>query len=67
MSIPGLSSLGQSYGNSSSQAGSGTKPGGGNSNEDLLAKAEAVAREGFELSLKAKQITNKYAAAKEVR
>lgn len=50
-----------------SQAGSGTKQGAGNSNEDLLGKAEAIAREGFELSLKAKQITNKYAAAKEVR
>jgi hypothetical protein len=41
--------------------------GGGKSNEELLGKAEAIAREGFELSLKAKQITNKYAAAKEVR
>ncbi|WP_330211625.1 hypothetical protein [Pseudomonas sp. AM4(2022)] len=40
---------------------------GGKSNEELLGKAEAIAREGFELSLKAKQITNKYAAAKEVR
>ncbi|MCS4247209.1 MULTISPECIES: hypothetical protein [unclassified Pseudomonas] len=45
----------------------GTKPGTGNSSDDLLDKAEAIAREGFELSLKAKQITNKYAAAKEVR
>jgi hypothetical protein len=49
------------------QPGSGTKPGSGNSSDDLLDKAEAIAREGFELSLKAKQITNKYAAAKEVR
>ncbi|WP_133298359.1 hypothetical protein [Pseudomonas sp. GL93] len=46
----------------SSSGGSGSK-----SNEELLGKAEAIAREGFELSLKAKQITNKYAAAKEVR
>lgn len=41
--------------------------GGGSGGDDLLGKAEAIAREGFELSLKAKQITNKYAAAKEVR
>lgn len=41
--------------------------GGGNGGDDLLGKAEAIAREGFELSLKAKQITNKYSAAKEVR
>lgn len=40
---------------------------GSSGNDDLLGKAEAIAREGFELSLKAKQITNKYAAAKEVR
>ncbi|WP_460131630.1 hypothetical protein [Pseudomonas sp. S1_E04] len=40
---------------------------GGSGGDDLLGQAEAVAREGFLLSLKAKQITNKYAAAKEVR
>lgn len=66
MSIPSISSN-NGTSNATTQASSGTKPGGGNSNEDLLGKAEAIAREGFELSLKAKQITNKYAAAKEVR
>ncbi|NVZ49882.1 hypothetical protein HX792_06015 [Pseudomonas sp. B6002] len=63
MSIQGLSPLNTN----SFLPGSGTKPGTGNSSDDLLDKAEAIAREGFELSLKAKQITNKYAAAKEVR
>lgn len=67
MIIPGLSS-GSNYTSASvSQPGSGTKPGGGSGGDDLLDKAEAIAREGFELSLKAKQITNKYSAAKEVR
>jgi hypothetical protein len=65
MSISGLSSATQSSYNTLSQPGSGTKP--GNGGDDLLDKAEAIAREGFELSLKAKQITNKYSAAKEVR
>lgn len=66
MSISGVSS---SVNNTSaSQASSGTNSGTDKkSNQDLLDKAEAVAREGFELSLNAKQITNKYAAAKEVR
>jgi len=67
MNIPGLSSALNYTSASASQAGSGTKPGTGNSGDDLLDKAEAIAREGFELSLKAKQITNKYSAAKEVR
>lgn len=67
MSISGVSPSVNSTTASSFQPGSGTKPGSGNSNDDLLDKAEAIAREGFELSLKAKQITNKYAAAKEVR
>ena len=66
MNISGISAS-NGINNAASQASSGTKPGGGNSNEELLGKAEAIAREGFELSLKAKQITNKYAAAKEVR
>lgn len=67
MSIPGISSSSQNYSSGSSGAGSGTKPGGGSSNDDLIAKAEAVARESFEMTLRARQITNKYAAAKEVR
>ncbi len=67
MSISGLSSSTPSAYTPPSLPGSGTKPGNGNSGDDLLDKAEAIAREGFELSLKAKQITNKYAAAKEVR
>ncbi len=48
-------------------AGGGSGGSGGSGGDDLLGQAEAVAREGFLLSLKAKQITNKYAAAKEVR
>ena len=67
MNISSLPSTASNIGSSSFQPGSGTKPGTGNSSDDLLDKAEAIAREGFELSLKAKQITNKYAAAKEVR
>lgn len=67
MNISGAPSANTSGLDSFSQAGSGTKSGGGSGNDDLLGKAEAIAREGFELSLKAKQITNKYAAAKEVR
>lgn len=66
MVIPGISSS-NGTNNVTSQPSSGTKPGGGSSEDDLLSKAEDVARRGFELSLKAKQITNKYAAAKEVR
>lgn len=58
-------------GNNNTPSVSGGSPtggsGGGSGGDDLLGKAEAIAREGFELSLKAKQITNKYAAAKEVR
>lgn len=67
MTIPSALPPTQNINNSGSLPGSGTKPGTGNSGDDLLDKAEAIAREGFELSLKAKQITNKYAAAKEVR
>ena len=67
MTISSVSATPPGIGSSSFQPGSGTKPGTGNSGDDLLDKAEAIAREGFELSLKAKQITNKYAAAKEVR
>ena len=62
--IPSSNSIGTSASANSSSSAGGS---GGSSNDDLLGKAEAIAREGFELSLKAKQITNKYAAAKEVR
>lgn len=51
---------------SGAHGGAGDKKGGTGSS-DLLDKAEQVARDGFLLSLQAKQITNKYAAAKEVR
>lgn len=67
MTVSSVSTTPTSTGSNSFQPGSGTKPGTGNSGDDLLDKAEAIAREGFELSLKAKQITNKYSAAKEVR
>lgn len=66
MTISALSSA-SNFVNSASQANSGTKPGAGGSNQDLIDQAEKIAREGFELSLQAKQITNKYSAAKEVR
>ena len=44
----------------------GSSSGSGNSDQ-LLAEAQAVADRGFRMSLKAKEITNMYAAAKEVR
>lgn len=67
MTIPSVSQAPNYTPPSASQAGSGTKPGTGSGGDDLLDQAEKIAREGFELSLKAKQITNKYSAAKEVR
>lgn len=63
MSISGISTTSSASTSPASAPGSSSA----SSNADLLAKAETIAREGFELSLQAKQITNKYAAAKEVR
>lgn len=66
MNVSGSNNAAYGANNASSQAGSSTKPAPGSS-DDLLNQAEKIAREGFEMSLKAKAITNKYAAAKEVR
>ncbi|NWC86437.1 hypothetical protein HX793_04600 [Pseudomonas reactans] len=65
--IGGIGGIGNNSTQSLSAGSQAGGSGGGSGGDDLLGKAEAIAREGFELSLKAKQITNKYAAAKEVR
>jgi len=66
MSIQGLFSGNNSYGlNSVSNSGFGG--GSSSSSSSQVKQAEAVAEEGFQQTLAARRITNKYAAAKEIR
>lgn len=68
MTISGASLGNNSYGiKSLSDSLSGLGGAGDGNSASQLKQAEAVAEEGFQQTMAARRITNKYAAAKEVR
>jgi hypothetical protein len=64
MSVSGISTTSNPSNLPAIEPGS---PSDSGNSDQLLGEAQAVADRGFRLSLKAKEITNMYAAAKEVR